>query len=221
MSTQFRSRVVTLFTVLAASVVLCATSAQASPAVGSTDSIPESDPGATGANGIEATSTSSQDLVTPAQTDSSSELDRVAQEVTPGRATRSGPSYIGIGGNVGFGGDSSLGDGSFAVYSKIGLTRNFSARPGVLVGANDPTLLVPVTVDLPIAPIADDVDFAVAPFVGGGVAISTGSDSVVRPMAVGGVDVPLSDRFTATAQGNVAFFSDVEGSVILGVGYNF
>jgi hypothetical protein len=209
MSMKFRNRVVTLLSVMAAA-VLGATSAQAAP-VSSSESLSEA----------EATSTSSQAL--PSQDLSSQEL--VAQDaipdVEPGRVTRSGPSYIGIGGNVGFGGDTALGDSAFTVYSKIGLTRNFSARPGVVIGANDPTVLVPVTVDFPIAPISRDVDFAVAPFAGGGVAVSTGSDSVVRPMAVGGVDVPISDRFTATAQGNVAFFQDVEGSVILGVGYNF
>lgn len=194
MSTKFRNRVVTLLSVMAASVVLGVTSAQAAPAASS-----------------ESLSGTSQDLV----------AQDAIPDVEPGRATRSGPSYIGVGGNVGFGGDTALGDSAFTVYSKIGLTRNFSARPGVVIGANDPTILLPVTVDLPIAPVSRGVDFAVAPFVGGGVAVSTGSDSVVRPMAVGGVDVPISNRFTATAQGNVAFFQDVEGSVILGVGYNF
>jgi hypothetical protein len=144
----------------------------------------------------------------------------VAQEITPGRATRSGPSYIGVGGNIGFGGDTALGEGNFTVYSKIGLTNRFSARPGIVIG-DDPTILVPLTADFPITPVSENVDFVVAPFVGGGLAISTGSDSLARPLITGGVDVPVADRITLTAQGNVAFFRDTEGSVILGIGYNF
>lgn len=143
-----------------------------------------------------------------------------AQEVIPGRATRSGPSYIGVAGNIGLGGDTALGRTNFTVISKIGLTPRFSARPGVVIGS-DPTILVPVTADFPIAPLNDEIDFAVAPYVGGGVAISTGSDSLVRPMLTGGIDVPIADRVTATAQANVAFFDDTEAGLILGVGYNF
>lgn len=146
--------------------------------------------------------------------------DLVAQEITPGRVTRSGPSYVGVGGNIGFGGDTALGEGNFTIYSKVGLTPNFSARPGIVVG-NDPTILLPLTVDFPIAPVSEEVDFDVAPFVGGGLAISTGSGSLARPLITGGVDVPIADRVTLTAQGNLAFFRDTEGSVILGVGYNF
>jgi hypothetical protein len=32
---------------------------------------------------------------------------------------------------------------------------------------------------------------------------------------------PSVHRITLTTQGNVAFFDDAEGSVIVGVGYNF
>lgn len=145
---------------------------------------------------------------------------RIAQGITPGRPTRSGPSYIGVGGNIGFGGDTAMGEGNFTVFSKLGLTSNFSARPGIVIG-NDPTILLPLTADFPIAPVSENVDFDVAPFVGGGLAISTGSDSLARPLITGGVDVPVADRITLTAQGNVAFFRDTEGSIILGVGYNF
>ncbi|HEY9674073.1 MAG TPA: hypothetical protein V6D11_21725, partial [Waterburya sp.] len=66
-------------------------------------------------------------------------------DVSPGRATRSGSSYIGIGGNIGLGtGDTALGEGSFAVISKIGLTRYFSVRPTVFID-DDPTILIPLT----------------------------------------------------------------------------
>jgi hypothetical protein len=171
-----------------------------------------------------ATSTAANDLATPTSaqtiTDTAATEDLVAQTVTPGRATRSGPSYIGVGGNIGFGGDTALGESNFTIYSKVELTNRLSARPGVVIGS-DPTVLLPLTADFPIAPVSEDVDFDVAPFVGGGVAISTGSDSLVRPMITGGVDIPVADRVTVTAQGNVLFLRDAEGSVILGVGYNF
>ena len=172
-----------------------------------------------------AASTSARDLAVPASAQIAPETvapaeNSVAQAITPGRATRSGPSYIGVGGNIGFGGDTALGKGNFTIYSKIGLTDRFSARPGIVIG-DDPTILVPLTADFPIAPVSENVDFDVAPFVGGGLAISTGSDSLARPLVTGGVDIPVADRITLTAQGNVAFFRDTEGSVILGVGYNF
>lgn len=139
--------------------------------------------------------------------------------ISPGRATRSGPSYVAVGGNIGFGGSSALGEGNFVITSKIGLTNRFSARPGLVVGSR-PTILLPVTVDFPIqSAITDRVRFA--PFVGGGLAISTGDGSAVRALAMGGIDIPISDRFTATASANAAFFSKPEIGVILGVGYNF
>lgn len=144
----------------------------------------------------------------------------VAQAITPGRATRSGASYIAVGGNIGFGGSTGLGRGNFAVTSKVGLTNNFSVRPGVLVG-NRSTFLVPATLDFPIATVVDEGRVGLAPFVGGGVAVSTGNNSQVRPMITAGVDVPLTDRFTALASGNLGFFDSAEVGLILGVGYNF
>lgn len=143
--------------------------------------------------------------------------------VVPGRSTRSGPSYIGIGGNIGLGGDTTLGDSGVAVISKIGLTRNLSARPAVVIGGNDPTVLVPVTLDFPISSVAEagKINLRAAPYVGGGIAISTGSGSLVRPLITAGVDVPVAPRVTATAGVNFAFFDSTEIGLILGAGYNF
>jgi hypothetical protein len=159
-----------------------------------------------------------------AQTVDSQTADDLAQvEIDPGRATRSGPSYIGIGGNIGFGGDTALGETGFTVYSKVGLTRNISVRPSVVLSDNDPAILVPVTVDLPITFTAEsgDVRVSAAPYVGGGVAISTGSDGLTRALVVAGVDVPVADRVTANANVNVAFFDETEVGIRLGAGYNF
>jgi hypothetical protein len=147
---------------------------------------------------------------------------QIAQQVVPGTPTRSGPSYIGVGGNIGFGGGTTLSEGSFAVFSKIGLTENFSTRPAAFFGGNT-LFLVPVTVDFPVQTVTEtgEQQISVAPYVGGGAAISTGRDSTVGFLLTGGVDVPISPEFTATAGVNVGFIDETEVGLLLGVGYNF
>ena len=135
----------------------------------------------------------------------------------PLRATRSGPSYIGVGGNIGFTGDTRLSEGSANVFSKVGLTNALSTRPSVLVGDN-PAFLIPVTLDF--AP-RQTLGLRAAPYVGGGVAISTARDSTIGPMLTGGVDVPVSRRVTATAGVNVGFIDRTDVGLLLGAGYNF
>lgn len=150
---------------------------------------------------------------------------KVAQDnkVRPGRSTRSGPSYIGIGGNLGFGGDTALGDSSFAIISKIGLTNNFSVRPTVLF-RNNVTVLIPVTYDFGsqnAVEVSDDFVITAAPYAGAGVAFSTGNNSNFGFLISGGVDVPLSSNFTATAGLNIGFLNRAEVGLLLGVGYTF
>ncbi|MEG4808208.1 hypothetical protein QUA82_11010 [Microcoleus sp. F8-D3] len=151
--------------------------------------------------------------------------EKVAQgsPIRPGRATRSGPSYVGIGGNLGFGGDSALGDGSFAIISKIGLTNNFSVRPTVLFRDNL-AFLVPVTYDFvsqEAVEVSDDFVITAAPYAGAGVLISTGDDGTFGFLISGGVDVPLSRNFTATAGLNIGFVDGAEVGLLVGVGYTF
>lgn len=151
--------------------------------------------------------------------------EKVAQgtQIRPGRATRSGPSYIGIGGNLGFGGDSALGDGSFAIVSKIGLTNNFSVRPTVLFRDNL-AFLVPVTYDFVsqnAVEVSEDFVITAAPYLGAGVIVSTGDDGTLGFLISGGVDVPLSTNFTATAGLNVGFVDGAEVGLLVGVGYTF
>ncbi|MEO6861792.1 MAG: hypothetical protein ABI180_09700 [Microcoleus sp.] len=143
--------------------------------------------------------------------------------IRPGRTTRSGPSYIGIGGNIGFGGDSALGDTSFAIISKIGLTNNFSVRPSVLFRDNL-TVLVPVTYDFvskEAVEVSDDFVITAAPYLGAGVALSTGDNGHFGFLISGGVDVPLSTNFTATAGLNIGFLNGTDVGLLLGVGYTF
>ncbi|KAB8317287.1 hypothetical protein SD81_018410 [Tolypothrix campylonemoides VB511288] len=141
--------------------------------------------------------------------------------VFPEGATRSGPSYFGIGGNIGLGtGDTALGEGSFAVFSKLGLARSFSVRPSILISDN-PTLLIPVTYDLLPIGVPGGGGFSFAPYLGVGAAVSFNDDTSADFLITGGVDVPLSPRFTATAAVNVTAFDEAAVGLVIGVGYNF
>ncbi|NWF57867.1 MAG: hypothetical protein HXY43_00700 [Fischerella sp.] len=145
-----------------------------------------------------------------------------APTVQPGRATRGGPSYIGVGGNIGITGETTLSEGSFAVISKLGLTNNLSVRPAALI-SEDAVFLIPVTLDFPIESITQtgETQISAAPYLGAGVSISTADDSNVGFLVSGGVDVPIADRLTANAGLNVSFLDDTNIGVLLGVGYNF
>ncbi len=173
------------------------------------------------------TTTSSAALVTPQETEIQVKpsTSKVAQSdittVDPGRRTRGGSSYIGIGGNIGLGGDSALSDGNFMVLSKIGLTRVLSARPSAVIG-DDTAILIPVTYDFSfrsVDPFSEPLP--IAPYLGAGVAIETSDDADVAFLLTGGIDVPISSQFTATAAINAAFFDDIDVGLAIGIGYNF
>ena len=144
-------------------------------------------------------------------------------DVEPGRATRGGSSYIGIGGNIGLGGgETALGLGNFTVLSKVGLTNAISARPSVVFG-DSTAILIPVTYDFNLQPTGAETEeiSAFSPYVGGGLAIATGDNSDVGPMLTAGVDVPVARQITANAGVNVGFFDDTSVGLAIGVGYNF
>ncbi|MBH8565175.1 hypothetical protein I8748_23825 [Nostoc sp. CENA67] len=148
---------------------------------------------------------------------------KVAQsDIDVGRPTRGGSSYIGVAGNIGLdGGQSSLGDGNFAAVSKIGLTNSISFRPSAVFGDNT-TILLPLSYDFTFQqadPFSEPL--AIAPYIGAGAAISTGNDSQVGFLLSGGIDVPLTTQFTATAAVNAAFFDETDLGLLIGVGYNF
>lgn len=153
-------------------------------------------------------------------------VEKLPQQVaqfTPGTTTRSGPSYIGVGGFIGFDDDSALGDGSFSVISKIGLSRNFSIRPSALID-DDTVFLIPVTIDFPVGDVANTgvQRISVAPYFGAGVSINTDDDADVGFLLTGGVDVPVSRKITATGGVNIGFSDDnADVGLLLGVGYNF
>ncbi|MGG6295215.1 hypothetical protein ACQ4M4_12565 [Leptolyngbya sp. AN02str] len=124
-------------------------------------------------------------------------------------------SYIGVGANIGITGDPALGDTSFAVLSKIALNPYLSARPSALFG-DDVSFLLPVTYDFAIAEPG-----GFAPFVGGGLAISTGDGEALDLLLTAGLDVPVTDTVALTASANIAPFDTFDFGVLLGVSYIF
>ncbi|MDZ4875743.1 MAG: hypothetical protein CLLPBCKN_005163 [Chroococcidiopsis cubana SAG 39.79] len=159
----------------------------------------------------------------PATTPETTPTQTTPGAIEPGRATRGGSSYVGVGGNIGLGGgDTALGIGNFTVISKIGFTEAVSVRPAVVFGDNT-TFLIPITYDFTVQPTgaATEAISSFAPYVGGGLAIATGDNSDVGPMLTAGADVPLGDRLTANAGVNVGFFDSTSVGLTIGVGYNF
>ncbi len=143
--------------------------------------------------------------------------------VEPGRATRSGSSYVGIGGNIGVLGDPSIGETGLMLYSKIGLTRYFSVRPAVTTNfVDNATFILPATFDF--RPIRLGTIYgnqvSIAPYIGGGAAVNSNNGDV-GPLLTAGIDVPINSRFTATAGVNAGFFNNTGLGTFLGVGYNF
>lgn len=146
----------------------------------------------------------------------------VAQtEIDPGRPTRGGASYVGIGGNIGIDGDTALGRGSFVINGKIGLTRSLSFRPAAIIG-DDTVFLFPLTYDFRIQSTDPFEPVRFAPFVGGGLALSTDEDDNLGFLVTGGVDFPLSPQFVANASLNIGFLEDTtDFGLMVGVGYTF
>ncbi|MCC5659464.1 hypothetical protein LC608_21290 [Nostoc sp. XA010] len=171
-----------------------------------------------------SSATLTSEFVQPtSQTTSQPSATKVAQsDIDLGTTTRGGSSYIGVAANIGLsGGETSLGDGNFAVVSKIGLTNSISVRPSAVFGDNT-TVLVPITYDFTFKSAdAFSEPLAIAPYVGVGAAYKTGDDSQLGFLVAGGIDVPLTPQFTATAAVNAGFFDETDIGLLLGVGYNF
>lgn len=169
-----------------------------------------------------ATTLTPQPTTTPAleTTKDNSQIVQV-DSADVGRTVLGGSSYVGIAANIGLDGDTALGDSNFTVISKIGFLPNLSVRPSAII-SGDTVFLIPVTYDISL-PGVDTLDAALplSPYVGGGIAIATGDDSQTDFLLTGGVDFPLTERFTATARVNVAFFDDTSIGLLVGVGYNF
>ena len=143
----------------------------------------------------------------------------IAQQIEPGRTTRSGSSYWGLGANIGLDGNTSVGESGLAVISKIGLTDYLSFRPSALIDDNI-TFLLSLTVDF-WGKRFSKADLRIAPYLGGGISLATGEDDTVGLLITGGLDIPLSAKFTANTAINVNLIDNTGVGLLLGVGYNF
>lgn len=188
------------------------------PAQAGTISAPVPGTTSTSATALTTESPETNYLAFPVETAAPS----VAQiDIDPEIPVVGGSSYIGIAGNLGVDGETALGDGSFMIISKIGLTNNISVRPSVLLG-DDTAFLVPLTYDFSILPIdAFSRALRLSPYLGAGVAISTGDEDDIGPLVTAGVDYGISSQFTATAAVNVGILDETDVGVMIGVGYNF
>lgn len=131
-------------------------------------------------------------------------------------------NYIGVGGNIGFGGDTSLGQGSFTAFGKLGISPEISVRPSVFFADEDLTFLVPVTYNFRARSVAEAGVGRVYPYVGGGIGIvAADDDDSVGPVITGGLEIPISARLTGNAAVNVGFFDDADAGLTVGIGYNF
>jgi len=136
------------------------------------------------------------------------------RDVEPGRNNPSGSNYVGIGGNLGIAGGLAVGDPGFSLFAKIGLSREISVRPALVVN-NDFEVLLPLTYDFRIG------DTPFYPFVGGGLLITTASGTL-GGLFTAGLDFPLSQQFTATGRFNLGFTGKEAGfGLIFGLAYNF
>ncbi|MEO0824493.1 MAG: hypothetical protein AAFX95_15840 [Cyanobacteria bacterium J06639_16] len=125
------------------------------------------------------------------------------------------PAYLGVGGNIGIidSDESGTGDFAFSLFGKVSLGPRFSVRPALFVSEDDTSLAIPITFNFSPLQL---YGFTVAPFVGGGVDISGDTGALVNA----GIDVPISQQFTLTAQGNFRVSNDSGLGLLLGVAYN-
>lgn len=135
------------------------------------------------------------------------------------RSTRSGPSYIGVAANFGLNGNSDLGGRSLVIISKFGLNETMAIRPSALILGKAATFLLPITYDF--EPQQAFGNFKFSPYLGGGVAITTGSNSSYGAMITGGIDIPWTSTFTVNVTANMAFLDTTDFGVLVGIGYNF
>jgi hypothetical protein len=144
---------------------------------------------------------------------------------TPTEQTQSRPlrNQIGIGGSLGVSGSNTgLSEGGFAILTKNDLNDFLSLRGTTVFGDTRTDNTLALTANIPIR--FRSGDFQLVPFMGGGVLISSKSvfnDMIVRGLVTGGIDIPISQRFTFTTSVNVGFTEKTSVGVQLGIMYQF
>jgi hypothetical protein len=130
----------------------------------------------------------------------------------PSPSTELRKNYLGVGPSFGLsGGDSPLGDTSFVILSRAGLTNRLALNSDIVIGDGVAVNLAAVT-EFPLG--------RVIPFAGGGLIINTRDNWDFRPLLSGGANVPINRNFTGTARLNVGFLEETDIGLMLGVGYN-
>ncbi|NJL85084.1 MAG: hypothetical protein HC886_02485 [Leptolyngbyaceae cyanobacterium SM1_1_3] len=127
-------------------------------------------------------------------------------------------NYVGAGVAVGDLGDSDVGLG---INSKFTLGEQFSARPAIhsdLDFDDDGVtrFMLPVTYDFN----ALDRDGKLLPYVGGGVAFSTGNDEF-GGLVTAGADYRITERVVANGSVNLTINDDTDVNGFVGLGYSF
>jgi hypothetical protein len=88
--------------------------------------------------------------------------------------------------------------------------------------SGDVTILLPFTYDFRFGEgPTSGFGFRAAPYVGIGPAITTGGGGSADLLLTGGLDIPISSQFTATAAVNATVTGNPAVGILLGVGYNF
>lgn len=161
-----------------------------------------------------ATETEAATMASPS-TEEAEKLAQARRRTTRGVAGSS--NYLGIGADFG-----TTDDISFAVISKYAFNEQVAIRPSVLIGDGF-AVLVPVTYEF--SRYSTNLQgFQISPYAGVGASYVDGDDDESFGLLLsGGVDVPISQRFTANAQANFAgvFTDESNFGVTVGVGYNF
>lgn len=150
-------------------------------------------------------------------------LSEAQEETKPKRKAPGYSSYIGIGGDIGLSGDrTALGSGGLTIFSKTRLTNNLSIHStNVVFGNRTATSTTALTFGIPIHNNVSEQVLAF-PFVGGGILTRNINGFKVDGLVVAGIDVPISEKLTATAQVNVGFpGGDTDVGLQFGIGYNF
>jgi hypothetical protein len=131
-------------------------------------------------------------------------------------------SYIGIGGALGLGGNTtSLATGGLAILSKVGFSDTLSLHDAtVLFGNGAATSMVIVTAEFPIRDESGRT--IVSPFFGGGAMLRYANGLSIDPALSGGIDLPLSQNLTGTLRLNAGFPKDrpADIGILIGAGYN-
>jgi hypothetical protein len=132
-------------------------------------------------------------------------------------------NYIGISGTIGVSGaGEGLSHGGITIIQNRELSNSLSVRSSNIFGGDKNDSTVALTVNFPVKTSSGQVKLV--PFIGGGILLRSKfnfEDINVRGLVTGGIDVPLSRRFTATTAVNFGLFQETEVGVQLGVAYNF